>query len=337
LSTVKLIAEPWDLGEGGYQVGNFPGLWSEWNGKYRDAIRDFWRGQGGTVAEFAARFSGSSDLYKTNGRRPYASINYVTAHDGFTLQDLVSYNDKHNESNCEDNQDGERDNRSWNCGVEGPTGDNKILKLRDRQRRNLIATLALSQGVPMLLGGDELGRTQDGNNNAYCQDNEVSWFNWKTVDASFHAFVKDIMALRGRHPTFRRREWLQTDVVRTGRDKDIVWFTAEGNEMATAQREREPARSFAAYLSGDDIASSDPRGLRRRDESFLILFNAGDAEVPFTLPDQSWGRSWTVVVDTHEPEMDASVVYRAGDSALVQAKTMVLMQERTEPSRSGTS
>ncbi|MEA2507692.1 MAG: isoamylase [Actinomycetota bacterium] len=321
LSTVKLIAEPWDLGEGGYQVGNFPGLWSEWNGKYRDSMRDFWRGQGGPIEEFAARFSGSSDLYKPNGRRPYASINYITSHDGFTLQDLVSYNEKHNEGNGENNGDGENDNRSWNCGIEGPTEEAAVAALRNRQKRNFLTTLALSQGVPMLLAGDELDRTQLGNNNGYCQDNEDSWLDWspQEMSASFHGFVKRVMAFRQSHATFRRREWLQTGSA-DGRRRDIAWFAPDGLEMTAEQLATEPARAMAAFLDGDDVATSDLRGSRARDASYIILFNAQDHGQSFKLPAQLPG-SWKVVIDTGDPSVTNAQTngdrVSVGDHALI--------------------
>jgi isoamylase len=325
LSTVKLIAEPWDLGEGGYQAGNFPGLWSEWNGKYRDTMRDFWRGAGGSIQEFAARFGGSSDLYKPNGRRPYASINYITSHDGFTLHDLVSYNAKHNQSNGENNRDGENDNRSWNCGQEGPAKDSSVLELRDRQKRNLMATLALSQGVPMLLGGDEIGRTQHGNNNAYCQDNEISWFDWPRAadDSGLHEFVRSVMSFRKQHPTFRRREWLQADPRLDDRESDIIWFTPAGEEMAPSEL-AEPAWAMTAFLNGDDLATSDPRGTRGHDASFLIMFNALDRQVPFTLPPEKWGCWWEPVMDTARRVFEAEGPAHASGS-IVEVTERALM------------
>jgi glycogen operon protein len=231
ISQVKLIAEPWNVGEGGYQVGNFPPVWSEWNGKYRDCVRDFWRGEDQTLGELASRFTGSSDLYENTSRLPYASINFITAHDGFTLNDLVSYNEKHNEANGEENRDGESHNRSWNCGAEGPTDDPDVLHLRDRQKRNFLATLLLSQGVPMLLGGDEIGRTQDGNNNAYCQDNEITWFNWENIDEDLFAFCQRLIRYRQEHPVFRRRGWFQGRPIHSSEVKDIAWFTLEGDPM----------------------------------------------------------------------------------------------------------
>ena len=295
---VKLIAEPWDIGIGGYQVGNFPPQWSEWNGKYRDCIRDFWRGQNQTLGEFAYRFTGSSDLYENTSRRPFASINFVTAHDGFTLHDLVSYNDKHNEANLEDNRDGEENNRSWNCGVEGPTGDPDILALRSRQKRNFLSTLMLSQGVPMLLGGDEIGRTQRGNNNAYCQDNEISWFDWEAQDSQLLAFTRHLTALRKNHPVFRRRGWFQGRPIHGKKGHDICWFTPDGHEMAEENWEEGFAKSIGIFLNGDGIPSMDERGNRIRDDSFYLLINAHHEPLTFTIPCQAWGKNWVKVFDT---------------------------------------
>jgi glycogen operon protein len=328
LSTVKLIAEPWDLGEGGYQVGNFPGLWSEWNGRYRDSMRDFWRGHGGPVEEFAARFGGSSDLYQPNGRRPNASINYITCHDGFTLTDLVSYEQKHNEANCENNRDGEDDNRSWNCGCEGPARDAQVVELRARQKRNFLATLALSQGVPMLLGGDEIGRSQRGNNNGYCQDNEVSWLDWTGAqnDGGFEEFAQRLLRFRRDHVSFRRREWLQQGAVPGGDRADVVWFTVEGVEMSADQRAHESARAMSAYLNGDDIATSDPRGIRTNDASFIILFNANEGAVTFTLPPDEWGHAWTAVIDTNEPARQDGDTHAAGKSLAVPGRSLIVLR-----------
>ena len=275
MSQVKLIAEPWDLGDGGYQVGNFPPLWSEWNGKYRDTVRDFWRGEDQTLAEFAYRFTGSPDLYESSGRRPSASVNFVTAHDGFTLADLVSYNEKHNEANGEDNNDGESHNRSWNCGVEGPTDDPEILELRARQRRNFVATLLLSQGIPMLLGGDELGRTQEGNNNAYCQDNEISWFDWDSIDGGHGGLhVPPRSRLRRDHPIFHRRRWFHGRALHGKDVVDVAWLRPDGTEMEDADWESGFAKSIAVYLNGDEIHSTDSLGHAVVDDSFLVVFNA---------------------------------------------------------------
>ena len=276
VSQVKLIAEPWDIGEGGYQVGNFPPLWSEWNGRYRDTIRDFWRGEPATLAEFGYRFTGSSDLYQADTRRPTASINFVTAHDGFTLRDLVSYNDKHNEANGEDNRDGESHNRSWNCGVEGETDDPAIIALRARQRRNLVTTLLLSQGVPMLLGGDELGRTQGGNNNAYCQDNELSWLDWANVDSDFKAWCEQVAEVRRSHPVFRRRRWFQGRRIRD--IDDLAWFRPDGETMSDDDWEMGYARSVGVFLNGEAIPTKDAYGGRIVDDSFFVMFNASETD-----------------------------------------------------------
>jgi glycogen operon protein len=301
VSQVKLIAEPWDVGEGGYQVGNFPPLWSEWNGKFRDTVRDFWRGQPYTLAEFASRLTGSSDLYETSGRRPVASINFVTCHDGFTLTDLVSYNRKHNDANGEDGADGTNDNRSWNCGAEGPTSDPAVRELRARQRLNFLATLLCSQGVPMLLAGDELGRTQRGNNNAYCQDNETSWVDWDMAgdETSLLEFARGVAELRRNHPVFRRRRFFTGPADgATGRPGDIAWFTPSGREMTDADWKTGYAKAMGVFLNGDAITEPDPRGERVRDETFLLLFSADSQPARFTLPAEDFGPSWEVVLDT---------------------------------------
>jgi glycogen operon protein len=299
LNQVKLIAEPWDLGAGGYQVGNFPAGWAEWNDKYRDSMRAYWKGDGGLIGEFARRFTGSSDLYGRSGRRPYASINYIASHDGFTLEDLVSYNDKHNEANLEDNADGHNHNLSWNCGVEGPADDPAVQALRQRQKRNLLATLLLSQGIPMLLAGDEMGRTQLGNNNAYCQDNEVSWLNWdvRTDDRRFRGFVQRLIALRRAHPVFRRRHFFQGRPLR-GRDvKDIVWLKPDGTEMTDEEWDQHFARCLGVYLSGVGLPETDARGGPVIDDDFLVLFNAHHEAIDFRLP--VIGRyDWESVLDT---------------------------------------
>jgi glycogen operon protein len=297
VSQVKLIAEPWDVGEGGYQVGNFPPVWSEWNGKFRDTVRDFWRGEPANLPELASRLTGSSDLYQSNSRRPVASVNFVTAHDGFTLADLVSYNEKHNQANCEDNRDGESFNRSWNCGVEGPTDDPGILACRRRQQRNLLATLFLSQGVPMLLGGDEIGRTQLGNNNAYCQDNEVSWFDWRHADDDLLAFTRHVIALRREHPIFRRRRWFQGRPIRG--TPDIAWFRPDGAEMDDADWESGFAKAVAVFLNGEAIPDRDERGRQVSDDRFLLVLNAHDEPIDWRLPPHRVAR-WTVALDTAE-------------------------------------
>ncbi|MDX5398644.1 MAG: glycogen debranching protein GlgX, partial [Actinomycetes bacterium] len=274
ISQVKLIAEPWDLGDGGYQVGGFPPLWTEWNGKYRDTVRDFWRGEPGTLDQFASRFSGSSDLYEHSGRRPVASINFVTAHDGFTLRDLVSYNEKHNEANGEGNQDGESHNRSWNCGTEGETTDKAITALRARQQRNFLTTLVLSQGVPMISHGDEMGRTQGGNNNGYAQDNEISWYDWDGADEELAEFTRRLSRFRHRHPVFRRRKWFQGRPIVGESAVDIAWFTPDGTIMTVDDWSVGYARSLAVFLNGDAILARGPRGEGIEDDSFYAVFNA---------------------------------------------------------------
>jgi len=299
LSQVKLIAEPWDVGAGGYQVGNFPPGWAEWNDKYRDTLRAYWKGDGGLIGEFARRLTGSSDLYEGSGRTPFASINFVTAHDGFTLRDLVSYNDKHNEANGEDNRDGHTHNLSWNCGAEGPTEDAEVNALRERQTRNFIASLMLSQGVPMLLAGDEFGRTQGGNNNAYCQDNEISWVDWEATarHPELVRFAQRMIRLRREHPVFRRRRYFQGRPIRGG-VKDILWLTPEGREMTDHEWSQEFARSMAVYLAGDSLIETDRRGHALRDDNFLLLLNAHHDSIEFSLPQLHEGAGWQVLLDT---------------------------------------
>ena len=310
VSQVKLIAEPWDVGPGGYQVGNFPPQWTEWNGKYRDTVRDFWRGEPATIGEFAARLTGSADLYESSGRRPVASINFVTAHDGFTLLDLVSYQEKHNEANGDDNNDGENDNRSWNCGVEGPTDDAAIIALRAQQRRNLLATLFLSQGVPMICHGDELGRTQQGNNNGYCQDNALTWMDWDNIDVGLLAFTRRIAELRRAHPIFRRRWFFDgRPVRRRGQDTlpDLEWFTPEGAEMTEEDWDSGFGRAIGVYLNGQGIAGRDGRGQRVIDDSFLLCFSAHHEPIDFRMPAVEYGPGWEIVLDTmHEAAVEAS-------------------------------
>ncbi|NET42518.1 glycogen debranching protein GlgX [Okeania sp. SIO2B3] len=300
ISNVKLIAEPWDVGEGGYQVGNFPLLWSEWNGKYRDAVRDFWRGEEETLAEFAYRFTGSSDLYASNGRLPHASINFVTAHDGFTLNDLVTYNEKHNEANGEDNNDGEEHNRSWNSGEEGETDDQEVLDLRNRQRRNFLVTLMLSQGVPMLLGGDEFGRTQKGNNNAYCQDNKISWLDWnlQVENSDLLDFTRQLIYFRCQHPVFHRRKWFQGRAIHGSDVNDIGWYNPDGGEMTEEQWNIDFAKAVGIFLNGEEIPASGERGERIIDDCFMIFFNAHYELIEFTIPPKFQDRSWVVIVDT---------------------------------------
>ncbi|MFJ5063536.1 glycogen debranching protein GlgX [Streptomyces nigra] len=335
ISRVKLIAEPWDVGEGGYQVGNFPPLWSEWNGKYRDAVRDFWRGEPGTLGEFASRLTGSSDLYAHSRRRPRASVNFVTAHDGFTLRDLVSYNDKHNEANGEGNRDGESHNRSWNCGAEGDTDDPAVLRLRARQQRNFLATLLLSQGIPMLCHGDELGRTQRGNNNAYCQDNEISWIDWRLTDEqrALADFTRYVIGLRAAHPVLRRRRFFKGETA-TRPDQplpDLVWFSPDGREMDDDDWQSPDARAVAAFLNGDAIAEPDWCGRPVVDDSFLLLFNSYWEPVEFQLPQAGYGERWTTLIDTAEPQGPPDETeHKAGTALLVERRSLVLL---SRPSR----
>ncbi|MBK1438487.1 glycogen debranching protein GlgX [Parapedobacter sp. ISTM3] len=324
ISQVKLIAEPWDLGEGGYQVGNFPPGWAEWNGKYRDCVRDYWRGAESTLSEFAERFTGSSDLYQDDYRRPTASINFVTAHDGFTLNDLVSYNDKHNEANGEDNRDGESHNRSWNCGAEGPTDDVEVNALRARQKRNFLTTLLLSQGVPMLLAGDEVSRTQQGNNNAYCQDNEISWFHWDKLDERLLQFTRKVIALRRKHPVFCRRKWFTGRPIKGIGVEDIAWFLPDGREMPDENWDHDFARSLAIFLSGHGIHSLGEKGERIIDDSFYLIFNAYHEPLDFVLPkDKKYGRAWEKVIDTALEADDADGdTYQAGDTVQIVGRAV---------------
>ncbi|WKD57398.1 Glycogen debranching enzyme [Corynebacterium capitovis DSM 44611] len=336
VSQVKLIAEPWDVGEGGYQVGNFPALWSEWNGKYRDTVRDFWRGEPSTLGEFASRLTGSSDLYQHNGRRPTASINFITAHDGFTLNDLVSYNEKHNEGNGEDNRDGESHNRSWNCGVEGPTDDPEIQQLRAQQRRNFLTTLLLSQGTPMISHGDEFARTQKGNNNAYCQDNELAWMNWDHLDIAeeLHDFTRRLINIRKKHPVFRRRRFLQggalgADVV----DREIAWLVPSGKLMNQEDWDFAFGKALMAYLNGSAITDSDRRGQRVQDDSFILMFNAHFEDIEFTLPGKELGAKWEVTIDTTKPlgHPDEYEHIPAGGTKLVPARSTVVLKQIEPP------
>ncbi|MEV0940817.1 glycogen debranching protein GlgX [Micromonospora wenchangensis] len=332
VSQVKLIAEPWDVGPGGYQVGNFPPLWTEWNGKYRDTVRDFWRGEPATLAEFASRISGSADLYQDDGRRPFHSINFVTCHDGFTLNDLVSYNDKHNEANGEENRDGEGHNRSWNCGVEGETDDPGVTALRARQRRNFLATLMLSQGVPMIGHGDELGRTQRGNNNAYCQDSELAWVDWEHADDELLDFVRRLTDFRNRHQVFRRRRFF-TGLPVGGRNAeaglpDLAWYTPDGREMTGEDWGNDFGRSVALFVNGDGIPERGQYGQRHRDSSFVLCFNAHDAPLDFTLPGVEFGQRWELVISTAEPEPEKPTVVEAGGTVCVPDRSLVVL-ERT--------
>jgi glycogen operon protein len=349
ISQSKLIAEPWDIGPGGYQVGNFPPLWTEWNGKYRDTVRDFWRGEPGTLGEFAARLTGSSDLYQNDGRHPFASINFVTCHDGFTLADLVSYNEKHNEANGEDNNDGESHNRSWNCGVEGPTDDAAVLDLRARQQRNVIATTLLSQGVPMLLHGDELGRTQGGNNNVYCQDSDIAWVDWSLAgkNAQLIGFTAGMVALRHAHPVFRRRRFFAGKPIAprrrsdpAGSLSDIAWFTPAGEEMTEQDWDSGFGKAITVFLNGDAIFDVDARGERVTDDSFVVALNAHHEDIDVALPGPEYGSAWAVVVDTDAgtvttlasaPGMAAAepTTVGAGTTHRVTARSLVVFQ-RTE-------
>jgi glycogen operon protein len=328
LSQVKLIAEPWDVGEGGYQVGNFPVLWTEWNGMYRDTMRDFWRGQA-QVGDFASRFTGSSDLYQRDGRKPFASINFITAHDGFTLRDLVTYSDKHNEANGEDNRDGDNHNRSWNHGVEGETDDPEINALRERQMRNFLTTLLLSQGVPMLLGGDEIMRTQRGNNNAYCQDNEISWIDWNLDDRAQRmlAWTKRLIDLRERHPVFRRGDFLTGEERLGSGAPDVWWFRPDGRKMAQRNWRDGSTQTLGVFLNGSEIPTQTAQGAPVIDDSFLLLFNAGAEAVVFTLPAVAYGRRWTNELATSEPDAEAgSAVFPARGVVPVEGRSLVLLR-----------
>ncbi|WP_304105947.1 glycogen debranching protein GlgX [Mycolicibacterium bacteremicum] len=333
VSQVKLIAEPWDVGPGGYQVGNFPPQWTEWNGKYRDTVRDFWRGEAGSLGEFASRLTGSADLYEHTARRPVASINFVIAHDGFTLRDLVSYNEKHNEANGEDNNDGESHNRSWNCGVEGPTDDPEILALRAQQERNFLTTLLLSQGVPMICHGDELGRTQGGNNNGYCQDNEITWVDWADADQNLLEFTAKLAALRAEHPVFRRRRFFNGRPVRQRGSEaipDISWFRPDGSEMNDEDWDTGFGKSVAVFLNGNGIPDLDPRGQRVTDDSFVVCFNGHHEPLEFTLPPAEFGEAWIPVIDTAAtPEVTEEAV-PAGAARKLAARSVTVFQQVTD-------
>ncbi|MEV6266581.1 glycogen debranching protein GlgX [Kribbella sp. NPDC051936] len=333
VSQVKLIAEPWDVGDGGYQVGNFPPLWTEWNGKYRDQVRDYWRGEKYALAEFASRLTGSSDLYQDDSRRPLASINFITAHDGFTLRDLVSYNEKHNEANGEGGKDGESFNRSWNCGAEGPTDDPEVLRLRAKQERNFLTTLLISQGVPMIAHGDELGRTQRGNNNVYCQDNEIAWIDWELDEPQKHLleFTRSLLTLRNNHPVLRRRRFFHGD---TGIDGlgDLVWFTPNGTEMQNGDWQRDDARAIAVFLNGDAISEPDPRGEPVVDDSFLVLLNGNFEPVDFLLPPEEYGEHWTVAVDTTHPTGAGDEDPHAASSTVqLEARSTLVLTRSRQP------
>jgi isoamylase len=327
LSQVKLIAEPWDLGEGGYQVGNFPTKWTEWNGKYRDTVRRFWRGDGGVVSELATRLSGSSDLYEQSGRRPYASINFITAHDGFTLADLVSYNQKHNEANGENNQDGENENLSWNCGVEGPATDRPVLELRARQRRNLLATLMFSVGVPMISGGDEIGRTQRGNNNAYCQDNEISWIHWEFTpeQGEFFDFTRRLIRIWKDHPVLRRRKFFQGRRIRGAEVLDIAWLDPSGREMTDETWNSPDVRCLGVRLNGDAIDEVDERGEPIVGDTLVLMLNASDEPIPFVLPPTTPLERWETLIDTADPWIPSRRL-RSGDRYELQARSMAVLK-----------
>lgn len=334
ISQVKLIAEPWDIGSGGYQVGGFPSSWSEWNGRYRDCVRDFWRSQPSTLPEFASRLMGSSDLYQMNGRRPVASVNFITAHDGFTMNDLVSYNNKHNEANGEGNRDGESNNRSWNCGVEGPTNIRDVNELRQRQMRNMFATLLVSQGIPMICGGDEVMRTQGGNNNAYCQDNEISWTNWDLDESQQEmlAFVSKMIHLRLNHPVLHRRRFFSGRVPGDPVDKipQAEWFDHTGSIMDMADWQNTHAFSVMIYLNGSDIPEVDWYGNQMVDNDFILIFNAHYEPIQFTLPDERYGKKWKLVVDTHNPD-GPELNYEAGFAITAQSRSFLLLMSDRKP------
>ncbi len=326
ISQVKLIAEPWDIGEGGYQVGKFPGGWAEWNGKYRDCMRDYWRGANSMLSEFAQRFTGSADLYQDDYRRPTASVNFITAHDGFTLNDLVSYNTKHNFQNGENDMDGESHNRSWNCGAEGPTDDKIITALRNKQKRNFLTTLFLSQGVPMIIAGDELGRTQLGNNNAYCQDNEISWLHWDDADMELLSFTRKLIHFYKEHPVFTRRRWFKGKPIHGKNIEDIAWFLSEGTEMTEERWQHDYAKSLGIFLNGKGLRMTDDFGEPIIDSDFYLIFNAHDEPVPYILPPEKYGLRWLKLLDTNIPGDCPYQVYEAGEKIEVSDRSVVLLQ-----------
>ncbi len=328
VNRVKLIAEPWDVGDGGYQVGNFPPLWSEWNGKYRDKVRDYWRGTPGSLGKFASRFSGSADLYFGSGRETTASINFITAHDGFTLADLVSYNNKHNEANAEQNRDGESHNRSWNSGVEGETTDPVVSSIRKTRQRSMLATLLLSQGVPMLLGGDEFGRTQSGNNNAYCQDNHISWLDWTDVDQELHDFTRQLIEFRSEHPVFRRRQWFDGNRPDGSALPDICWYTADGLAMEDPDWQSTNGQ-LMVFLNGDGLVYTGPRGEQITDSSFLVLFNPQPDSSSFTVPTDLDGHLWRVAIDT-DPAKTRDLLLAEGESLDLSGWSMVVLEEQPD-------
>jgi len=329
ISQVKLIAEPWDVGEDGYQVGKFPPGWAEWNGKFRDCMRDYWRGADSMLGEFAQRLTGSPDLYQDDNRKPTASINLITAHDGFTMRDLVSYNDKHNDANGEDNKDGESNNRSWNCGAEGDTDDENILKLRSQQQRNLLTTLFLSQGVPMLVAGDEFGRTQNGNNNAYCQDNEISWLDWDNADEDLLSFTQKLIALRKDHPAFRRRKWFQGQPIKGKGLEDIAWFLPEGTEMSDDNWNHDFAKSLGVFLNGKGLHYVDPQGEPIYDDNFYMIFNAHDQPLDYHLPEKILNKPWTKILDTSNDQVEENLI-KENEVIKVNGRSIVLLQQAKE-------
>jgi isoamylase len=329
LSQVKLIAEPWDVGEGGYLVGNFPVLWAEWNGKYRDCVRSFWKGDESRVQELGYRLSGSSDLYQHNGRKPYASINFIVAHDGFTLNDLVSYNEKHNEANGEDNNDGESHNNSWNCGVEGVTDDPEILALREKQKRNLLATLFLSQGVPMLCGGDEFGRTQHGNNNAYCQDAPLSWFNWNWNESNqnMFEFTRKLIQIRQQFPVLHRRRFFQGRKIAGSDIEDIRWINCNGDDMTPEEWSDSLTRCLGMLLNGEVMDEYDERGGQITDHVMLLVLNSSPEDVEFKLPGYTGERAWRVLLDTKDPHNGHDVAFAPGDNFPLESRSLALLYQ----------
>lgn len=329
ISQAKLIAEPWDIGEGGYQVGKFPPGWAEWNGKYRDCMRDYWRGADSVLAEFAERFTGSADLYKSDYRFPTASINFITAHDGFTLNDLVSYNEKHNEANGENNMDGESYNRSWNCGAEGPTDDEAINNLRAQQKRNLLTTLMLSQGVPMLRAGDEVGQSKNGNNNSYCQDNEISWINWHNTDTGLLEFARQLIRWRREHPIFCRRRWFKGSLIKEVKVKDIDWFLPDGSEMTEQNWNSGFAKSLAVYMNGSHMNITGPKGEEINDDNFYIIFNADAHPIQYKLPAKKYGDKWIEVINTTRNSITPDGhIFKPGDTITAEGRSVILLQNR---------
>ncbi|RYZ68528.1 MAG: glycogen debranching enzyme GlgX, partial [Proteobacteria bacterium] len=328
LSEVKLIAEPWDLGDGGYQVGQFPNQWTEWNDKYRDTVRGFWKGEEGLIGDLGFRLMGSSDLYEHTGRRPFASINFITAHDGFTLNDLVSYNEKHNEANLEDNRDGNDNNHSWNCGTEGETSDPEILKLRSRMKRNFLSTLFLSQGVPMLVAGDEWGRSQGGNNNAYCQDNEISWLNWEKADRSLLDFTRHLIELRKNHRIFARRNFFQGENLRNSGNKDLLWFRSDGQEMTDEEWNQAFAKVVGIFMNGEALHERNSKNEQIKDDSFVWLLNASHESMEFKFPTELKAGNWSRVFDTNEDWPQKPVEIDIGKTYTIQPRSTVLIQQK---------